>query len=169
LAELWTGARRPLLMAAVLGCAISLMTAGRLTARLIGPAAVYWSFVPLLQIAGLWVVCRGAPGAKRIDRFLASNAPWLLWTTAFAAVWGLGPSPWVIGRTWFSTFWYVLAGAAAVWAGIRDYRFSRQVLGRAHAQALGDVAMERMVAWPAGLAIFLWSSGSQVVASVLGL
>ena len=52
----WLAIRRPLLVAAVFGCCISLMTSGRLSLRLAAPATLYWSFVPLLEIAGLAVV-----------------------------------------------------------------------------------------------------------------
>src|SRR4051812_48942776 len=60
--NVWLAVRRPLLVALVLGCATSLMTSGRLTLRLLVPAAVYWSFIPVLEVAGLWAV-----GGKRLD------------------------------------------------------------------------------------------------------
>ena len=49
----WLAWRRPLLTAFILGCGVSLITSGRLTLRLVGPATIYWSFVPLLEIAPL--------------------------------------------------------------------------------------------------------------------
>src|ERR1017187_10115962 len=88
----WLAIRRPLLVAAVFGCAVSLMTSGRLSLRLAAPATLYWSFVPLLEIAGLGAVWpwKRSPisFARAIDLFFVSNTPWSLWFTAFA---GLSP------------------------------------------------------------------------------
>jgi hypothetical protein len=86
----WLAIRRPLLVAFVFGCAISLMTSGRLSLRLVAPATLYSSFVPLLEIAGLAVVWpwRQSPlsFARAIDLFFVSHTPWSLWLCAFAAV-----------------------------------------------------------------------------------
>ena len=77
-------------MAAVFGCAVSLMTSGRLSLRLAAPATLYWSFLPLLEIAGLaavWPWKRSPISfARAIDLFFVSNTPWSLWFTAFAGV-----------------------------------------------------------------------------------
>src|SRR5262245_27299800 len=56
----WTALRRPLRMAFVLGCAMSLMTEGSITLRLALPAALCWSFIPLVQIACLAISHRRA-------------------------------------------------------------------------------------------------------------
>jgi hypothetical protein len=168
-ADVWIALRRPLLTVAMLGCAMSLMTSGRLTLRIAGPAAVCWSFVPLLEIASLAAVCGRGVSAQLIDRFFEGQWPWLLWLTVFAAMWGLAPARFVIGRTGYPTVWYVLAVVAAVWSGRLDYRFSRTVLKRTRAGAARDLAVERLICWPAALAIFLWSSGVQTVAAGLGL
>jgi hypothetical protein len=61
------------------------MATGSVTARLVLPATVYWSFVPLVQIAGLAVVFRKRLDAATIDAYFAGHGPWLLWLAAFAA------------------------------------------------------------------------------------
>jgi hypothetical protein len=70
--------RRPLLVAFVLGCSVSLMTSGRVTLRLAGPATVHWSFVPLAGIAGLAVVSGRRLHAETIDEFFHGYLPWML-------------------------------------------------------------------------------------------
>src|SRR5437763_17006530 len=68
---------RPLLVLLVFGCAVSLMTSGRLTLRLALPAMVYASFVPLLEMASLGAVCRGRlPFRRAVDLFFVGHAPW---------------------------------------------------------------------------------------------
>src|ERR1044071_2141992 len=82
----WLAIRRPLAIAVVLGCCFSLMTAGRLTLRLVIPATLYWSFVPLLQMVCVVFSWRRSgtplPLARTLDLFFAGGGPWLLWTLA---------------------------------------------------------------------------------------
>jgi hypothetical protein len=165
LGNFWIAVRRPLLTVVMLGCAMSLMTSGRLTLRLAVPAAIYWSFVPLLEIAGLAVVCGRQLSARLIDRFFQDQWPWLLWVTLFAALWGLVPPGIVIGRTLYPLPWYGFALAAAAWSAKLDYVFSMRVLGRTRSRAMRDVAVQRIVAWPAAVAIFVWPAAWQLVAA----
>ncbi|HEV2446696.1 MAG TPA: hypothetical protein VGS58_12265 [Candidatus Sulfopaludibacter sp.] len=167
----WVGLRRPLLVALVLGCAVSLMTSGRLTLRLAGPAAVYWSFVPLCEIASLAVVAgrRGTPFARTIDRYFEGHAAWLLWATAFVAVWAFVPAPAVYGWRWRTLWWYGSAAAVFAWSAYVDFGFFRRVLGRSAGRAARDLAIQRALSWAAGLAIFVAPAGWQELASWLGL
>jgi len=62
----WLAIRRPLLVALVFGCAVSLITSGRLSLRLVAPATLYWSFVLLLEsCAGFTNAPRSPPSAPR--------------------------------------------------------------------------------------------------------
>jgi len=149
------------------------MTAGRISLRLAAPASVDWSFVPLLQIAGLaavWPWKRAkVPFAEALDTFFSSQAIWSLWLCGFAALWGFFPTTRVYSWTTNPWYWYgpvMAVGAAAAWF---DYRFFRVVAGRGALAAVRDLAIERGIAWGFGLAWLLWPSGWQVVATRFGL
>jgi hypothetical protein len=167
LANLWLALRRPLLVSAVLGCSISLMAAGRLTLRLALPSTIYWSFIPLLELAALAAVCRPLR-AKTIDAFFQGHRAWLLWLIAFAAVTAIVPAPDVIAHVPI-LLWYISAILAFLWSAHVDFNFSRRVLERSRAAAARDVLIQRLICWPAAFVIFVWSAGSQVIASGLGL
>jgi hypothetical protein len=108
--------RRLLLALLFIACAVSLMTSGRVTLRLVAPAILYWSFLPLLQIASLAIVSRGRPAemsfGRTVDFFLRSNWPLLLWILIFAAAWSFLPPVEVI--PWWTKRWleFITAGAA---------------------------------------------------------
>src|SRR6266850_7556211 len=78
----WLGLKRPLFLAFFLGCTVSFLTSGTLTLRLIGPVMIYWSVVPLVEIAALAVVCgsnrQNIPFPRLIDSFFRGYSPWLL-------------------------------------------------------------------------------------------
>jgi hypothetical protein len=82
----WVLARRPLLLALVLGFAISLIVSGRFTVRLIADGALSFAFVPLAELAGLALVYylgrRVLPFAQAVDRFFSGNTAWLWWLLA---------------------------------------------------------------------------------------
>ena len=158
----WIALRRPLLVAFLLGCAVSLLTSGRLTLRLVAPATFYWSFVPLCEIGSLALVAgrRKIPFAQAIDRFFASQTAWLLWLAAFAAAYR-----WIQSNL----VWYGLALAAFVWSAYRDFGFFRRLLERSPGRAVRDLAVQRLLCWTAALAIFAAPSIWQVLASGIGL
>jgi hypothetical protein len=149
------------------------MTSGRLSLRLAAPAALYWSFVPLLQIAALAVVWpwKGSKVsfARAIDCFFASQDPWSLWLCAFAAIWALIPPVRVFSWTQNPWFWYAPAMAVGLWTAWLDYGFFRSISQRSFLRACCDLAMERAIVWTAGIACFMGSAAWQVVASRFGL
>jgi hypothetical protein len=166
---LWLACRRPLLVGFVFGCAVSLMTAGRLTIRLAAPATIYWSFVPLVEIAGMAAVWRGkSPAvswAHAIDLFFRGHLPWCLWVTGFAAEWAFLPPALVyhVGR--WPWPWYGLALATAVWSGYLDYRFFRVSWDR----PVRALLVQRAISWTLGIAWFMAPSVWSVAAPRLGL
>lgn len=157
----WIALRRPLMTAFLLGCAVSLMTSERLTLRLVLPATLYWSFVPLCAVASLALVVRRRKLslARTIDGFFGSQTAWLVFLVAFATA-----NRWV-GKE----YWYGLAAAVFAWVAYRDYGFLRRVLERTPAQAARELALQRGLAWGTGLVIFVAPAGWQVVVSWLGL
>jgi len=169
LPKLWIAVRRPMAVALGIGCAASLMAHGTVTPRLALPAALYWSFVPLLEIAGLALVLRKEFSAEAIDDFFAGHGPWLLWLAAFATLWAFVPGPVAYARTGFPHVWYGLAMVAAAWSAWLDFAFFQRVARRSRIGAARDVLVQRLVCWPIGMIIFVAPAGWQTVASRLGL
>jgi hypothetical protein len=168
-AKAWIAVRRPLLVAFVLGCSVSLMTSGRVTLRLAGPATVYWSFLPLAGIAGLAVVSGRGLHAETIDEFFHGYLPWMLLIVAFAAIWAFVPAPVAFARTDDPLVWEGLAVVPLVWSSRTDLHFFERMFGCNRREAMRNLLIHRLVSWPIALAIFVWSAGVQVIASGLGL
>jgi hypothetical protein len=169
----WIAIRRPLLVCAVLGCLMSLMTEGRITLRLALPAAMYWSFIPLLQIAFVAITHRRSrPGillARAIDLSFAAAGPWLFWLLAYGSLWVLLPPSRAYRLANHHEIWYATAGLAALWSAYIDFWFFRAVFGYTAARAGGSLLLYRAACWSAGLIIFVLPAGWQTVAGRLGL
>jgi hypothetical protein len=169
----WIGLRRPLLMCAVLGCAISLIAEGRITLRLALPAAVAWSFVPLLLALCVIVSHRRArlaiSLARAIDLSFRSVTPWLFWLILYASQWVLLPPARVYALPDHVALWYGLAILAGVWSAYIDFWYFRVIFGKTRAGAGLSILFHRVVCWSVGLVIFVWSAGWQTVAGGLGL
>jgi hypothetical protein len=165
----WTAFRRPLFTMLVLACAISLMTSGRVTARLAAPSFLCWTFVPLFEIAGLAVVWRRRPSfSEAVDLFFIGNAPGLLWFIAYSALFAfLRP---IRAFAWMrpSLFNTTLL-AALFWMALIDFRFFRIVFRRTPAQAARDLLVQRAISWGGTLLVFAWSSIWPIVLPGLGL
>jgi hypothetical protein len=157
--------RRPAAVAILIGCAVSLLTEGTLTLRLALPAAIYWSFVPLLQIAGLAAALRRSPSAAAIDAFFRGFGPWLLWLASFAALWTFVPARVVFAEPGYPRVWWIAGAAAGAWSLWIDFRFFLPVRKGSRSLAARDVVIHRLVCWPAGLLIFVAPAGWQMVES----
>jgi hypothetical protein len=168
----WTALRRPLRMAVVLGCAMSLMTEGRITLRLALPAALCWSFIPLVQIACLAISHRRARPevslGRAIDLSFTGGGPWLFWLVAYTSLWVLFPAERTYGGANHHVIWYGLAIAAGFWSVYIDFWYFRVVFGRTAAGAGGSILFHRLVCWSVGLVVFVLSAGWQTVAGWLG-
>jgi len=149
------------------------MTSGRLTLRIVAPAMVYWSFIPLLEIASLAIVCRGRPAelsfSRKVDLFFRNQWPPLLWLVLFAAVWAFLPAPAVI--PWWSKRWLqdLSAAAALAWSARLDYGFFRYTLKRTPRQAALELSAQRLLSWIPAILIFVGPAAWQLIASELGL
>ena len=156
----WLLFRRPLLVAFLLGCAISLLTAGSLTLRLVTSATVTWSFVPLLEMAALAVVWR--LGSRRLslphamDLFFTGHAPWSLWLIGFGAYWSSFPQP----RGLYVTewLWLLLAGGIMAWSACIDFWFHRYVLESSPSRAVRHLLFQRAFCWTIGILLFGYGS-----------
>ena len=163
----WPAVKRPLFVAFLLGCTVSLMTARLLTLRILVSAMVYWSAVPLIEIAALAVVCRRdrheTPFPHLIDAFFKGFTPWLLWLVGVSAI-GSFLAPAAEAADWtVSMVWLVGGGALAlVWSLAIDFSFFRSVLRRSRPLAMRDLALHRCISWPLTLALIgaptIWST-----------
>ena len=164
---IWRALRRPALVAFVLACTISLVTFPGLTLRLVGPSAIYWSFIPLAQILALALICgkrnSALSFASKLDLFFSGHLPWLLWLAGIGAAFSF-VSP---ARAFAFTrpFWLLYAAPAViVWSAWIDYGFYRSVAGSSRAGAVWRLLAQRAVSWGVIALIF---SGSVVWQSPL--
>ena len=154
-------ARRPLLLALLLGCGISFIASGRLTLRLAADGALSFAFLPLSELAGFAVVYglrRPATAfADAADRFFAGNTPWLWWLLAviIAAIVLPPHRHGELGAPLLITF--LIPTVLSVFI---DVRFFRDFVGESRGRARIDVALQRLVSWPAAFAYFLGMASS---------
>ena len=146
---LWTAIRRPLFVALVLGCTMSMLASSVLTARLAFPTALYWAFVPLVEalaflpLARRWRA-RVAPSVL-IDTFFAGHGAWTLTVVVLGVTMSIvSPALW-----WFfiTRVWLGVAGVVIAWSVSVDYWFWRHYLRATPGQALGRLAIHRAVVW----------------------
>jgi hypothetical protein len=142
-------------MVFLLGCLVSLVTAGSLSLRLVAGGAANAIFVPLLEIGALgwlWRSRRAIPFARTVDLFFMGHGPWVLWLLAMCAIWTLAPptQAFVLTRRWM----WLLMGMAVAWSGYVDFCFLRYVLGDSGARAGARLVLLRGTTWSIGLVIF---------------
>jgi len=156
----WVLVRRPLLLAFVIGCLVSLQASGRLSARLIADGAVSFAFAPLFAMAALAAVYRLSPRtisfARAVDLFFAATAPWLLWMIAFATLRCLQTPMQAAAppRFLLSMLEWSLVPIAA-WSARIDLQFFREVLPRPAASPVRDLILQRAIGWTCTIGYFL--------------
>ena len=163
-AGLWLMLRRPLLLALMLGCTVSLWASGRLSVRLVADGMVSFAFVPAFQLAALLAVYWRAPRrvsfACAADLFFAANAPWLLWRVAFAALRCLVSARHAIAPTLLQAWTVELSLLpTAAWSAYVDLQFFRDVLPRPNGSAARDLILHRAIGWTCTIGYFLGIAG----------
>src|SRR5262245_29926467 len=129
------GVKRPLFVAFVLGCTVSLLTIRALTLRPVLPALVYCSLVvliPMLALAAVYSRDRyNLPFPKVLDSFFNGFHPWLLWLLGLCAI-GAFLSPAAKAGDWSVSIVWLLGGGTAgiAWSLAIDFWFFRSVLRR---------------------------------------
>ena len=148
--------RRPLLVAFVLGCAVSVLASGRFTLRLIVDGTLSMAFVPACQMLGLAAVFpfRQTPVsfAHAVDRFFAGSTIWLAWMFAFMVLGAVLP---VTDQAHLDGPFLMSSMLPILWSVAVDRRFFAGVMGRTGWRAALDISIERLVAWLAALLYFL--------------
>jgi hypothetical protein len=151
----WVAMRRPLFLVFALTTITSFLTAHVTTARLVGPPALYWTFVPVSELIAFTLIVRRracVPMANAIDAFFAGHGPWLL---------GLITLSLVIASAPMETAWPLLIRVAIlalptmlIWSALIDFWFFRTVLAAGTGRAILDVVLIRAVTWPLVFGIF---------------
>jgi hypothetical protein len=153
---IWLAFKRPLFVAFVLGCTMSLLASASLTLRLLGPAAIYWSFVPLAGTGALAAVCRGdrriLSFPRTIDLFFTGHGPWSLWLIGLSAIRSFFAPARAFSLT--SVWLYGVSAMVIVWSAYIDFCFFRLVFGRSRTRASRDLLLQRSISWSLIIAIF---------------
>lgn len=145
----WTAARRPLFLTLVLACVVSLVGTSVASVRLIAPTAIYWSFVPVIEILALAVVVwrrsRSGSFASLVDTFFVGHGVWTLFILVAGAAFAVAsPMHW-----WFLITGPAIAGLLFVsaWSAYVDVCFFKYVCDSRLAGAIGSAALHRVIAW----------------------
>lgn len=154
---------RPALSLLILACAVSIMASGRLTLRLVLPALVYGSFVPLLQMLSLAIVRLPMPWRRAVDLFFAGHLPWSAWVLASALLWDLVPTRELFR---YAGAWRWSALIPLLWSAHIDYGFFRQ---SAAPHPLLRLVAQRAICWIPGALLFVAPAGWEVVSSAMGI
>lgn len=153
---LWLALRRPLFVAVLLGCGISLMTTGVLTLRVLVSVTTYWTFVPAIEVAGLMAVLRRPPvnasWAATIDRFFVGHATWTLYMIVLMA--SLAFLPPQISWRLLTTIWLMVLAVVLAWSAYVDFCFFRRITAAGPASAARRVVIHRLLTWTAIFIVF---------------
>lgn len=166
----WIALRRPLSVALLLGCMVSLVASQRLTLRHVAGGTLGAFFLLLAQIAVLWIVCgrrRAMPFARLVDIFFAGYGPWILWVLAFSYLWAFLPMEIALKYFWTGSI-AVTGGIVMAWSFYLDYRFFRGAMSRGRFGAAWDAARVWLLSWAVCIVIFGWSAVPAEVARIFG-
>jgi len=151
----WRAWRRPLFIVCFIGGCLSIAATGAVTLRLTLSTAVVWSFIPLIDVAALYLVVRGHERrafATVVDLFCSGFGAYLLWTLGIAVI--VSCVPMRYGVPIFGSYVYGGAGLAVFWSVYIDYCFFRDGLGRSPIDARRGVLLHRALTWAPILLIF---------------
>jgi hypothetical protein len=142
--------RAVLLNAFVLGWAISMLVSSTLVPRLVIDGAISFLFVPVFQLLAFALVYRPTrprlPFAHAVERFFATNTPWMLWLFGLG-LWCVLQSP--RDASLWSLNEIVIALAALIPVIASSWWLERDLL-----QVRESLAF-RALAWPAVLIYFI--------------
>ncbi len=143
---------KPIFVAFLMGCTVSLLTSATLTARLVIPATIYWSFIPLVQIGSLYMVWRHDRGnvsfRRLIDKFFAGYTPWSIFLIGLSLIWAfLSPHNNAVEAAIANVWLFGGSVAASIASVYVDFRFFRLVLGRTPRRAGRDLLVQRLISW----------------------
>ena len=140
------------LVAVIVGASTAIAATGRITLSLVATGALWWSLVPVLQLATGLVLVAGVGGGSlplRLERYFATHWPWSLWIVAFHATLLLLPARWL-------GLWLAASGAIPlVWTAWLLRQFCRRELGLDARAAWRRVAVHQAITY-AALVLAFW-------------
>ena len=137
----------PLLASLVLGTSLSIAGTHVASIPAVIGVAVFWGFVPAVQLFSAWTICRRAPRAvvtlpRAIELLFLAHLPYSLWLMAFAAMsFALASAPALV-----NTF-LLTALLPAVWTPVLIAAFSRTVLGCTPRDARRRTFVHQALTW----------------------
>ena len=159
---MWLGLRRPLFVAFVLACCVTLMAGEPFDPRLVASNLLAWSFVPFCEALGLaavaWNTRRHIALSRAIDLYFTGHAPWLMWFAALSCAWSL-QKPHSAPNFMFYYFGLLAAGTLLVlgWSCYVDFHCLRIALARTSKRALRELLLQRLISWSLIATIFGWA------------
>jgi hypothetical protein len=143
-------------VAAVIGCGVSLLTAGALHAWFALSASVYWAFVPLAETLALAAVVWGRRRQRSwptaIDTYFAGHGPWTLYLILLTGT--LASVPPEVGWRLLTTACIAGLFIALAWSACIDFWFFRYMFGASRGRAVCDVALVRVLTWTVVCTVF---------------
>jgi hypothetical protein len=150
----WLLLRRPLLLLFSLGCLVSFLASGQLTARLVLDGMVSFAFVPAIQLVALAAAFpwrpRPLPFSAAADLFFAGSIPWLLTFVVICAAATIS-SP----VFWSLTTLEIAMLPALSWSLGIDFRFFRDHTHHTRRAAARALVLQRLIGWSLTVMYFL--------------
>ena len=158
---------RPLMVAVIIGMAVTLASAERVPVGLLVMGVACWSFVPVLQLLIGAIVTALAPSrpvrmARAIELLFVAQLPWSLWVVAMTGLYRFSPAdPGLIVQA-------PSLMIPAVWTAWILWAFCRIVLGCAERRALLLLVVHQALTWTLFFAYALLASGfsARILAAV---
>ena len=155
-ASLWTATRRPLFLTLVLATSVSILASGGVTARIVGPAAIYWILVPLIELTALAAIVgsrwRRLPVFAVVDAFFAGHGPWVILLIVLGlTIPALGPAEVFPALIRLAVIAVPLVLAWSAWI---DVCFFRDTIGESRGRAVADALLTRLLTWPIVFGLF---------------
>jgi hypothetical protein len=171
--RMWTFVRRPLLLAFVLGCTVSLQASGRFSLRLVADGMISFAFVPIFMLTAIAIVYRRTSRQvdlpHAVDLFFAANRPWLLWLIGFGLLRSFQTPLQAAAPPWSLVCAVLLSVLPIlVWSASVDLRFFRETLPGPRRPGR-QLALVRALSWTPILAWYLGHEFWELVAERIGI
>lgn len=161
--------RRPLVIAVVIGTAVSIMAVQRVTLGLLAASTISFLFLVVIQaLVGALVIVsvpsRRLSMTRALDLWFAGHAPYSVWLLTVAAIFAALP--------WASLDGLILLAAIpAAWTALIVSAYCRTVLGTSRAGGRWRAALHFLLIWAIGFELIALSAGGwfQITAAVTGL
>jgi hypothetical protein len=159
---------RPLMVAVIIGMAVTMCSAERVPLGLMLMGALCWSFVPAVQLlVGAILIAlaprRTMPMARAVELLFVAQLPWSLWVLTMTGAYRfLSASPGLLVQM-------LSLIIPAVWTAKIIWAFCRTVLGCSTVRALALILVHQTLTWVIFFTYVIFTSGFLVrVLAVIG-